>query len=146
MTARKTSARSRYCGKIGVHQHGLHDVGARPLEHQGIGDHDGGREGWRPPVGAQIDDQGWQVRVEQDVAGQVAVDEMGDAGHRSQSPDQLVQVLGSGMRLGGQLSPRDPVRDGPDVGAVCEERRHRLVLQGDVQPLADRDDLMPATG
>ncbi len=60
----------------GVLKQRLDDVLACAFEHKGVRDHDRRGERRWPPLGGQVDDQGWQSVVEEHVAGEVAVDEL----------------------------------------------------------------------
>lgn len=63
--------------------------------------------------------------------------------------DRMWDKIVCGGRLhpavGGPLTPGNAGGERPCVGAVREKGEFGLVVQGGVQPLADHDDLVPAT-
>lgn len=58
-----------------------------------VGDDDGGRKRRRAPVGSEVDDRGGKPSSEEDVAGQVAVNELALNIKGSQQSDEPWQVL-----------------------------------------------------
>ena len=118
-------------------------VGALPDKR--VGDDDRRRErGWAP-IRREVDHGRWKVFSEQNVAGEVTVDELArgfDRSERCREPSHVFDVV---ERTRGQLAPRNPITDCPGVCAGIEEVGTRNVFERGVESLTDGDDLRPAT-
>jgi len=69
----------------------------------------------------EIQDRGRQPVVEQDVAGEVAVDQLRSRIEASQGCEPSIQVLRLGQVLGRLRSPGDPIADRPRIASLFEE-------------------------
>jgi hypothetical protein len=93
----------------------------------------------RPPVRREVDDRGRQLVVEEDVAGQVAVDQLTRRVDRLERGEHVVELGKVG------LAPRDAVADSPWVGSRIDDRAWtRHMRERRVKALTDGDDLAPA--
>ncbi len=124
----------------------LEQCGVGTLPHDGVGHDDRGREGRRAPVRRQIDDRRCQAVGEQDVAGEVAMDDLTLRADRTPCAGQRLDPRHGAVWLDVQVSPRDAVSRRPWIRAVGHEIRSRQIRDGAVESLADGDDVGPPSG
>jgi hypothetical protein len=94
----------------------------------------------RPPVRREVDHRRRQLVVEEDVAGQVAVDQLTRRADGLEHGEHVVE-LGKVC-----FAPRDAVADSPWVGSRIDDRAWaRNVRERCMKALADVDDLPPAS-
>lgn len=134
-------------GDLGVGVEQGEDVWSCAAPDQGVDGDDGQGEGGGAPVEGEVDDGGWGRVGEQDVAGEVAVDQLA---WQAEGSEQGGKPAERGLRLGradeGRFLPGRAVGDGPAVCLCGEEGRAGEAAGRGVEGSGGRDDLGPAAG
>jgi hypothetical protein len=98
-----------------------------------------------PPVRRQVDYRGWEAVGEQDVAAEVAVDQLGESADRPPGGQEVRDLRHARELPGRRFAPRDPVGPRPPIGPGIEDRGRALDGgQRTIEALADREDVPPA--
>ena len=108
----------------------------RALPDEGVDGNDRSGEGRGTPIGGQVDDGWWQVRVEKHVAGQIAVDQLPRLVHRAEVLGQPGHRRQRRELLDGAVLPGGSVGSGERIGTPKVPVRYRDVGAGPVETLA----------